>query len=86
VIIPTQNTAVLTLQNLPVLPPTQMYQLWAVKDDKKTPCPQFMPNDRGEVFIKLPADALIGVSKAVVTIEPAGEMPHPTGEMVLSGT
>ncbi len=86
VIVPSRNTAVLTLQNLPTLPPIQRYQLWAVKDGKKMPCPQFMPNSQGEVFVKLPADVLIETSEVVITIEPAGEMQHPTGEMVLSGT
>jgi anti-sigma-K factor RskA len=86
VIVPTQNVAVLTLQNLPVLPTEQMYQLWAVKDGKKMPCPQFMPNAQGEVFLQLSANDLMDSSEVVVTVEPAGKMPQPTGEMVLSGT
>lgn len=85
VLTPSRQSAILVLQNLPPLPENRRYQLWAVVHDQKMPCPKFLPDAEGRVFLKLPAEQLMETSKVVITVEPMEETPQPTGEMVLSG-
>lgn len=86
VVTPGEPKAVLILQNLPVLPKGQFYQLWTVVDDEKIPWEQFSTNQKGTVFIKLSLPANSQVTRLVVTVEASPTQENPVGPMVMTGT
>ncbi len=82
---------VLSLQNLPPLPPTEVYRLWlTLSDGAVLPCGEFTTNPQGKVFIRLnPPQTPPKGNKAkgmFVTKAAIGSPLEPTGTKILSGT
>jgi anti-sigma-K factor RskA len=82
---------VLSLQDLPPLPPAEVYRLWlTLSDGAVLPCGEFTTNPQGKVFIKLnPPQTPPKGNKAkgmFVTKAAIGSPLEPTGTKVLSGT
>lgn len=77
----------LWVRRLPVDPDGKDYQLWAIVDGAPVSAGVFSVSTEGEALVPL---AAIGENPAVsafaITIEPAGGLPAPSGEMVLLGT
>ena len=77
----------LVVDRLPVLSESQQYQLWLIRDGKRTSGGVFSVDEKGYkgMYIKSPEplDSYTGVG---ITVEPAGGSPGPTGEKVLGGT
>ncbi len=86
VMTPGEPKAVLILQNLPVLPKGQLYQLWSVADGKKLPAGQFNASDRGTVLVKLSIPASFKMTALVVTVEKSLAPQKPDGPMVMTST
>ncbi|MEK7446986.1 MAG: anti-sigma factor, partial [candidate division NC10 bacterium] len=77
----------LAATGLPAIPPGKAYQLWAITG-KNPPVPAgtFTVDARGTGSLRVPP--LAGVSRVdvfVVTLEPAGGRPAPSGPMYLAG-
>ena len=84
-IAPQEQTARLSLQNISPLPQGKVYRMWAFVDGKKVACAEFIPNQEGKVFLKLPLENWANTTTIAVTIEPSAETPEPTGETVMMG-
>jgi len=78
------NGATLEVVGLPVLPPEQQYQLWAVRAEQRASGAIFSVNENGwaEVAVALEHPAA-EYDRFGITIEPAGGSSGPTGERVL---
>ena len=76
----------LVVDQLPVLGETQQYQLWLIRDGKRTSGGIFSVDDKGykSLYVKSP-QPLVSFSSFGITIEPAGGSPAPTGDKVLGG-
>jgi hypothetical protein len=83
-LVPKHKIAVLALQNLPEPPKNKIYQLWAVVDGRKVDCIKFRPDPDGKVLLQMSAKDWIGTPMVIITLEPEGETPQPTGDMVMS--
>lgn len=72
--------------NLPQVPENKIYQLWAIIDSKPVSCGIFNVDQQGNGKIKIQSlrDSK-NIQKFAVTLEPAGGVPAPTGEMYLAG-
>jgi hypothetical protein len=73
---------------LPPLGAGKTYQLWFIDDDdRKTSAGTFAVNDRGEglLMVSQPLPAGTHIEGWVVTIEPSGGRPQPTGPIALAG-
>jgi Anti-sigma-K factor rskA len=82
---------VLSLQDLPPLPPTEVYRLWlTLSDGAVLPCGEFTTDSQGKVFIRLnPPQTPPKGNKAkgmFVTKAAIGSPLEPTGTKVISGT
>jgi anti-sigma-K factor RskA len=86
VIVPTKESAILILRDVPPLPKGKVYRLWALAKGKKVTCGDFQPNAQGEVFVQLPLAELGKATEVVVTVEPDQALPEPVGEMVIIGS
>jgi anti-sigma-K factor RskA len=87
VVVPSSEVIVLTLQNLTPLPEGQIYRLWGVANGQKIYCGEFNPDSQGRVLVEFPLDAEMSDSSSVViTVEPSQQLPHPTGETVMTGS
>ena len=86
VVTPGEPKAVLILQNLPVLPKGQFYQLWSIVNNEKIPWEAFNTGERGTVFIKLSLPTNSEVTALVVTVETVPAPRTPAGPMVMTGT
>ena len=86
VMVPTKDSAILVLRDVAPLPQGRVYRLWAFVDGQKVSCGDFLPNDRGDVFLQLPLDQWGGTTEVVVTVEPDRALPMPVGEMVIIGS
>jgi anti-sigma-K factor RskA len=85
-VIPDAETTILTLENLPPLPPGQVYRLWAIADGNKVDCFDFSPDPTGKVFKHAPLDQFLAqASTVLVTVEPQQNLSEPTGDVVLEG-
>lgn len=85
-VIPDADTAILTLENLPLLPRDQVYRLWAIADGNKVDCFDFSPDLAGKVFKQAPLDRFLAQAATVlVTVEPQRPLSEPTGDVVLEG-
>jgi anti-sigma-K factor RskA len=82
---PSESKAVLILQNLPILPKGQFYQLWTVKNDEKIPWGQFRTSKHGTVFVKLSRPSNFEVTALVITVEVSPTPTTPGGPMVMAG-
>ena len=85
VIVPEQNRAVLTVQKMPQPPVGKIYHLWAVVNNQKIACIQFVPESNGQVLIQIPTNRWNRATQVVITVEPERSESQPTGEMVMSG-
>jgi anti-sigma factor RsiW len=78
---------VLVVDKLPQLDATREYQIWLVQDTTYTGGPVFSVDETGYRGVRLEApDSLLLYSSVLVTVEPVGGSPDPTGEQVLSGS
>ncbi len=84
VMTPGEPQSVLILQNLPVLPKGQFYQLWSVVNGEKIPSGQFNASSRGTVLIKLSTPPATEVQGLVVTVEVSPAPHSPSGPMVMT--
>lgn len=84
VMTPGEPKVVLIVQNLPVLPTGQFYQLWAVVNGEKVSSGQFNATSRGTVFVKLATPPTSEVTALVVTVEVSPTPKSPTGAMVMT--
>lgn len=85
VIVPEQNRAILTVQKMPQPPAGKVYHLWAVVNNQKVACIQFVPEANGQVLMQIPANRWNRATQVVITVEPEQSEGQPTGEMVMSG-
>lgn len=82
---PAAGRGVLVAGNLRPLPEDRVYQLWTLRDGVPRSAGTFRPGPRGSALHlveEVPVEAPDGWA---VTVEPAGGVPQPTGEMVLRG-
>ncbi len=86
VMTPGEPKVVLILQNLPVLPQGQSYQLWSVVGSEKIPSGQFNASSHGTVFVKLSTPPSGKVTALVVTIETSPTPNTPDGPMVMTSS
>jgi anti-sigma-K factor RskA len=73
--------------NLPVIPAEKTYQLWIIAANKPFDAGIFSVDPEGNAFVRV--DSLFEADKAqkfAVTLEPAGGVAQPTGEMHLLGS
>lgn len=76
----------LTVENLPPLQTNLQYQLWLIRDGKRTSGGVFSVNSSGYGHLEVASsDSLLSYDSFGVTIEPAGGSPGPTGNKVLGG-
>ena len=76
--------AVLTVADLPALPPEQQYQLWLIEDGQRASGAVFSVNENGWAKVSVDSERPLTEYGAFgITIEPAGGSPGPTGERVL---
>ena len=77
----------LVVDGLPPLEPDHQYQLWLIRDGRRTSGGVFSvdPEGYGALIVAAP-DPLSSYPAFGVTIEPAGGSPAPTGDKVLGGT
>jgi anti-sigma-K factor RskA len=76
----------LMVDHLPPLGQDQQYQLWLIKDGKRTSGGVFSVNldGYGSLWVTSP-EWLANYSALGITIEPTGGSPGPTGAKVLGG-
>lgn len=73
--------------NLPQTTPDKIYQLWAIIDSTPKSYGIFSVDEKGNGIIKLNYhDPYESIQQFAVTLEPAGGVPQPTGEMYLAGS
>ena len=84
VIVPDQNRAILSVQKMPLPPAGKVYHLWAVVNNQKVACIQFIPEANGQVLMQIPASRWNQATQVVITVEPEQASGQPTGEMVMS--
>ncbi|MGH7886001.1 MAG: anti-sigma factor [Thermodesulfobacteriota bacterium] len=73
--------------NLPQITPDKIYQLWAIIDSTPKSYGIFSVDEKGNGIIKLNyEDPYESIQQFAVTLEPAGGVPQPTGEMYLAGS
>ncbi|MDJ0534591.1 MAG: anti-sigma factor [Xenococcaceae cyanobacterium MO_207.B15] len=84
-IAPQKHKAVLALQNLQPLSGNQVYRLWAVSQEKKTGCANFIPDKEGKVHLELSNDDLSNANYLLITVEPEADTPQPEGNPIMKG-
>ncbi|MDX2098556.1 MAG: anti-sigma factor, partial [Leptolyngbyaceae cyanobacterium bins.59] len=84
VMTPNKPQAVLVLQNLPVLPEGQYYQIWCIWGQKKLPWSSFSTDDRGRALLKLTLPDNIPVKTLAITVEGTPNPSTPAGPMVMT--
>jgi anti-sigma-K factor RskA len=77
---------VFTSSNLPALPAGRVYQVWVVTAQAPVSAGLLTPDPGGTglAFFSTPPD-IPAPAAVAVTIEPAGGVPAPTGDMYLVG-
>lgn len=81
-----RDSAIFCGINLPKTSPDKTYQLWAIIDSKPKSYGVFNVDEEGNGVIKLNyQDPYETIQQFAVTLEPAGGVPQPTGEMYLAG-
>ncbi len=77
---------VLMASGLPMSPPGKTYQLWAIAAGKPVSAGIFTVDQSGTATLQVkPPPAVNSVDMFAVTLEPAGGLPQPSGEMYLAG-
>ena len=82
-----EKKALFYASKLPAPPEGKTYQLWIIADNKPFDAGVFSVDPQGNGFLKVPS--LSEADKAqmfAVTLEPAGGVPQPTGDMHLLGS
>jgi anti-sigma-K factor RskA len=76
----------LVVDGLPPLGESQQYQLWLIRDEKRTSGAVFSTDEKsyGGTRVEV-SGSLLEYSAVGITIEPFGGSPQPTGEKVLGG-
>lgn len=82
-----ESKAVFCGLNLPQTAPDKVYQLWAIIDSKPVDRGIFEVNEKGNGILRIDdvSDSK-NIQQFAVTLEPAGGVPQPTGEMYLAGS
>jgi anti-sigma-K factor RskA len=77
----------LVVDGLPPLGESQQYQLWLIRDEKRTSGAVFSTDEKsyGGTRVEV-SGSLLEYSAVGITIEPFGGSPQPTGEKVLGGS
>lgn len=83
------DNVVVSMENLPALPPDQTYRMWIrLQDDALILCGEFVPNSQGTVFAKLtPTQQPTPDNKAVsvfITVESKRAIAEPQGSPVIT--
>lgn len=82
---PNQRDAILVLQNLPILPPGQSYQIWSVVDKQKLAINSFNADADGKVFFKLAIEQIARIPNLMITVETT-PTPDKPGPMVMTSS
>ena len=86
IVYPNQGYGTLSVQGAPQLDPAHQYQLWLIKDGKRTSGGVFSVSPEGHAALQITADQpLTSFQSFGVTVEPSGGSPGPTGKKVLGG-
>jgi anti-sigma-K factor RskA len=81
------NFGTLVVDNLPVLDSTKQYQLWLIKEGKRTSGGVFSVLDTGYGVLVVKSQQPLSMYDTFgVTVEPAGGSSGPTGDKVLGGS
>lgn len=81
---PATGRAILFAYDLPLLQPSDVYELWAIHDGTPRPAGTFRPGEGGRARLEITDRSLVeGVDALAVTVEPAPGTAAPTGPMVL---
>lgn len=81
---PLTGRATFYAYGLPELPEDKTYQLWWIADDKPVSGGTFQVDTAGRASVDVPQVPPGEVDVWAVTVEPAGGVPQPTGDMVLA--
>jgi hypothetical protein len=86
VVTPGDKQSVLVLRS--VTPPAtgQVYRLWATVEGKKRICGEFIPNEKGDVWVKVPVDTNLATMPLIVTLESINAPMEATGPMILTSS
>ncbi|HVG08043.1 MAG TPA: anti-sigma factor [Thermoanaerobaculia bacterium] len=82
---PERGKAVFYAFDLPALTPDKTYQLWWIEGGKPVSAGVFNVDQRGTGSVRVERAPRGETDAWAVTVEPAGGVPQPTGEMVLKG-
>ena len=82
---PEKGQAVFYAFNLPRLAPDKTYQLWWIEGNKPVSAGVFEVDEQGRGSVRVEQAPKEAADAWAVTIEPAGGVPAPTGEVVLKG-
>ena len=82
---PAAGRGVLVAGNLPELPSDRVYQLWTITGGVPRSAGLFRPGAGGAALHRIEGLPAVPPDAWAVTVEPAGGVPQPTGEMVLLG-
>jgi anti-sigma-K factor RskA len=86
ILVPDESQAILVVTAMVPLAPAYQYQLWLIKDGRRTSGGVFSVSEQGSAAVKVSADRPLDQFDAFgVTIEPFGGSPGPTGKKVLGG-
>ena len=81
---PATGRAILFAYDLPILPPGEVYELWAISEGAPRPAGVFRPDQDGDARLEITdASLLRDVDVLAVTVEPAPGTEQPTSEPVL---
>ena len=81
-----ENYGTLVVEDAPALEPGYQYQLWLIRDGKRTSGGVFSVDEHGYGALQITSpQPLQSFPSFGVTVEPAGGSPGPTGERVLGG-
>jgi len=80
-----QGEAVFFALGLPKLEEDKTYQLWWIEEGKPVSAGIFKVDERGTGNVQVKSAPQGAADAWAVTVEPAGGVPQPTGEMVLKG-
>lgn len=82
---PERGKAVFYAFDLPRLAPDKTYQLWWIEGGKPVSAGIFNVDEHGTGSVRVERAPAGATDAWAVTVEPAGGVPQPTGEMVLKG-
>ncbi len=81
------NSSRLFFKSLPSLPENQQFQLWLIRDGKRTSGAVFSGNESGQSWVNIHHEQPMDFFDSVgISIEPYGGSPHPTGPKVMGAT